>query len=87
MNSATSTTQPTFQLRYAAYSHQGKRHHRNQDAILVADCVTNELSDLEIADSIAAEDLPASARRLFDAVMAQGAGDDASAVFLAWGTR
>ena len=55
--------------------------------LLVSDGVTNELSDSEVADSIAADDLAASAQRLFDAVMAKGAPDDASAVLLAWGTR
>ncbi len=54
--------------------------------LLVSDGVTNELSDFEIADSIAASDVAASARRLFDAVMAKGASDDASAILLALGT-
>lgn len=51
--------------------------------LLVSDGVTAELSDDEIAACINTADLPGSARRLFDAVMAKGAGDDLSAILLA----
>lgn len=50
--------------------------------LLVSDGVTAELSDDEIAACINAADLSGSARRLFDAVMAKGAGDDLSAILL-----
>lgn len=71
--------QPAPTLHYAAFTHQGKGFERNQDAILVADA--------EIASRIAVHGLPASTRRLFDAVMAKSAPDDASGVLLARETR
>ena len=51
--------------------------------LLVSDGVTAELSDGEIATCIDATDLVGSARRLFNAVMATGAGDDFSAILIA----
>jgi len=51
--------------------------------VLVSDGVTNELGDREIAAFITADELAASARRLFDALMAKGANDDLSAILLA----
>lgn len=50
--------------------------------LLVSDGVTAELSDDEIAACIDAADLPYSAQRLFDAVMAKSAHDDLSAILL-----
>jgi serine/threonine protein phosphatase PrpC len=51
--------------------------------LLVSDGVTAELNDGEIADCINAADLTGSAKNLFDAVMAKGAGDDFSAILIA----
>ena len=51
--------------------------------LLVSDGVTAELSDEEIAACINAADLTSSAKNLFDAVMAKGAGDDFSAILIA----
>lgn len=56
---------------------------RGEVLLLVSDGVTLELADQEIAECIDPEDLPCSARRLFDAVMAKGARDNLSAVLLA----
>ena len=50
--------------------------------LLVSDGVTAELTDDQIAACITAADLPGSARRLFDAVMGNGASDDLSAIVL-----
>ncbi len=69
-------TKPTPQLRYAAFTHPGKRHHRNQDAILVADRVLQSASFVEglqpmnrnlcfaVSDGVSGQPQPAAASRL-----------------------